>query len=174
MTETQFNNALLGMHDKLWYYALSLTADREKAKDLLQDTFLKALIHRDKFVDNTDFKAWTYRIMQYTFINNYKRDIRTKKIFDKSNADFHLLFSKDNLYPSPDLIFSLKEILNCINTFEDKYKVPFTMFLNGYKYKEIAEHLKLNLCTVKCRIFFARKKLEKALNEERCLIKVLE
>lgn len=164
MTEIQFNNALLGMRDKLWYYALNLTSDRENAKDLLQDTFLKALTYRDKFTHNTDFKAWTYRIMQYTFINNYRRNVRTKKIFDKSNDDFHLLFSKDNLYPSPDLPVSLEEILTCVRTFKDEYKVPFTMFLSGYKYKEIAEHLKLNLNTLKSRIFFVRKKLEKALD----------
>jgi RNA polymerase sigma factor (sigma-70 family) len=163
MTEIQFNNALLGMRDKLWYYALNLTSHRENAEDLLQDTFLKALTHRDKFIHNTDFKAWTYRIMQHTYINSYRRNIRTKKIFDKSNDDFHLLFLKDNLYPSPDLILSLKETLNCIQSFEDEYKVPFTMFLSGYKYKEIAEHLKLNPGTLKSRIFFARKKLEKAL-----------
>ena len=46
MTQVQFNNALLGLQDKLLYYALSLTADQEKAQDLLQETFLK----RNNFV----------------------------------------------------------------------------------------------------------------------------
>jgi len=165
MTEKQFNNELLAMRDKLWYDALSLTSDHENAKDLLQDTFLKALIHRDKFVHNTDFKAWTYRIMQYTFINNYKRNIRTKKIFDKSNVDFRLLFSNDNLYPSPDSFFSFKEILNCINTLENEYRLPFTMFLDGYTYKELTDYFKLNVGTLKSRIFFSRKKLKKVLTD---------
>ena len=43
MTQIQFNNALLSLSDKLHYYALSLTSDSEKADDLLQETFLKAL-----------------------------------------------------------------------------------------------------------------------------------
>ena len=42
MTQIQFTNALLGLSDKLHYYALSLTSDSERADDLLQETFLNA------------------------------------------------------------------------------------------------------------------------------------
>jgi len=49
MTQIQFTNALLGLSDKLHYYALSLTSDSERANDLLQETFLKALTYREKF-----------------------------------------------------------------------------------------------------------------------------
>ncbi len=165
MTQIQFNNALLSLSDKLHYYALSLTSDSEKADDLLQETFLKALTYRDKFTQNTNFKAWIYTIMKNTFINDYRRNVKTKNTFDGSNNDFHLLFSKDKVYPAPDSFYSSKEITKSINALEDEYKVPFTMFLDGYKYKEIAEKLALPLGTVKSRIFFTRKKLEKALNE---------
>jgi RNA polymerase sigma-70 factor (ECF subfamily) len=75
------------------------------------------------------------------------------------------MFSKDKVYPAPDSFYSTKEIHKSINALEDEYKVPFTMFLDGYKYKEIAEKLDLPLGTVKSRIFFTRKKLEKSLNE---------
>ena len=151
MTQVQFNNALLSLSSKLHYYALSLTADSEKADDLLQETFLKALTYRDKFAQNTNFKAWIYTIMKNTF--------------DGSNNDFHLLFSTDKVYPGPDSFYSSKEINKTIDSLEDEYKVPFTMFLDGYKYKEIAEELDLPLGTVKSRIFFTRKKLEKALKD---------
>ncbi|MBC8006057.1 MAG: RNA polymerase sigma factor, partial [Verrucomicrobia bacterium] len=60
---------------------------------------------------------------------------------------------------------SSKEITKCINALEDEYRVPFNMFLDGYKYKEIAEDLNLPLGTVKSRIFFTRKKLEKSLKD---------
>ena len=159
MTQLQFNNALLSLSDKLHYYALSLTSDSEKADDLLQETFLKALTYRDKFTQNTNFKAWIYTIMKNTFINDYRRNVKTKNTFDGSNNDFHLLFSKDKVYPAPDSFYSSKEITKSINSLEDEYKVPFTMFLDGYKYKEIAEELELPLGTVKSRIFFTRQKL---------------
>ena len=165
MTQLQFNNALLGLSEKLHYYALSLTSDSERADDLLQETFLKALTYRDKFAQNTNFKAWIYTIMKNTFINDYRRNVKTKNTFDGSGNDLHLLYSKDVVYPGPDSFYSSKEITKTIDSLEDEYKIPFTMFLDGYKYKEIAEELDLPLGTVKSRNFFTRKKLEKALKD---------
>lgn len=165
MTQVQFNNALMGLSDKLHYYALSLTSDSEKANDLLQETFLKALTYRDKFAQNTNFKAWIYTIMKNTFINDYRRNIKTRNAFDGATGDYHLTVSKDKTYPSPDSIYGTDEINNTIMALEDEYRIPFTMFLEGYKYKEIAEELGLPLGTVKSRIFFTRKKLEKSLSE---------
>ncbi|NQU84395.1 MAG: sigma-70 family RNA polymerase sigma factor [Mariniphaga sp.] len=165
MTQIQFNNALLGLQDKLHYYALSLTTDQERANDLLQETFLKALTYREKFTQNTNFKAWIYTIMKNTFINDYRRNVKTKNTFDGTNNDFHLKFSKDKMYPGPDSFYSSKEINKSINALENEYRVPFTMFLEGYKYKEIANKLELPLGTVKSRIFFTRKKLEKSLSD---------
>jgi RNA polymerase sigma-70 factor (ECF subfamily) len=165
MAPVQFHNALLQLQGKLHYYALSLTSDSEKANDLLQETFLKALKHREKFTQNTNFKAWTYTIMRNTFINEYRRKARAQNTFDIASPDFHLLYTKDKMYPAPDSFYSAKEITNCINELDDDFKVPFNLFLEGYKYKEIAEELDLPLGTVKSRIFFTRKKLEKTLRE---------
>ena len=165
MTQIQFNNALLGLSNKLHYYALSLTSDSERADDLLQETFLKALTYREKFAQNTNFKAWIYTIMKNTFINDYRRNVKTKNTFDGSGSDLHLLYSKDVVDPGPDSQFSSKEINKTIDELEDEYRIPFTMFLDGFKYKEIAEDLNLPLGTVKSRIFFTRKKLEKSLKD---------
>jgi RNA polymerase sigma-70 factor (ECF subfamily) len=165
MTQAQFNNALLSVRDRLWHYALRLTSDREKAKDLLQETCLKALVNKDRFIPKTDFRAWTFTIMKNLFLNNRKRDIRTKKIFDRSDGDFHLLFSKNNLYPSPESFYRAKEILNCIYTLEDDPRTPFTVFLDGYTYKKLTDYFNLNLNTLKSRIFFSPKRLRKALKD---------
>lgn len=165
MTQIQFNNALLGLSDRLHYYALSLTTNSERADDLLQETFLKALTYRNKFRPDTNFKAWMYTIMKNTFINDYRRNVKIKKNFDGASNDFHLNHSKDYAYPAPDSFYSTKEINENIDALESEYKVPFTMFLDGYKYKEIADELELPLGTVKSRIFFTRKKLVKSLNE---------
>ncbi len=163
MTQTQFNKALVAVQDRLWYFALSLTSDREKARELLQETSLRALANRDKFAHNTDFRAWTFSIMRNIFLNNHKREVRTKKIFDESSGDFHLLFPKNNIYPSPESFYSAKEIRQCIHELADEYRLPFSMFLDGYSYKELAACFHLNLGTLKSRIFFSRKKLKKAL-----------
>ncbi|HKL33406.1 MAG TPA: sigma-70 family RNA polymerase sigma factor [Tangfeifania sp.] len=165
MTQIQFNNTLLSLKNNLRYYALSLTSDSERANDLLQETMLKALTYRDKFKENTNFKAWIYTIMRNTFINDYRRNVKRKDTFDYMSNDIHIAQSIDKVYPSPDSFYNSKEIMANIEALEDEYRVPFNMFLEGYKYKEIAEELELPLGTVKSRIFFTRKKLEKSLKD---------
>jgi RNA polymerase sigma factor (sigma-70 family) len=161
MTQLLFNNALLEMQNKLHYYALSLTSDSEKASDLVQDTMLKALTHRDKFSDNTNFKAWVYTIMKNTFINEYRRKVKAKNSLSDSRNDFHSFLG--NEFPSPESSYQSEEINKSISQLTEDYRIPFTMFLEGYKYKEIADELDLPLGTVKSRIFFTRKRLEKVL-----------
>lgn len=163
MTQFQFNTTILDMQEKLLFYALSLTSDQEKAQDLLQETFLKVLTNSDKFTQNTNFKAWVYTIMKNTFINDYRKNEKKKNSIDRAFQEIHLRIQNDKTYPSPESSYNSKEIMKFIKTLDAEYRTPFEMFLDGYKYKEIAEILQIPLGTVKSRIFFARKKLEKTL-----------
>jgi len=163
MTQLQFNTALLGMENRLRYYALSLTSDSEKAGDLLQETLLKALTHRDKFTPDTNFKAWVYTIMKNTFINDYRRNTKIRSSLAGQNEG--LAFVNNYEYPSPDSVYHSEEINNNISALGEDYRIPFTMFIDGYKYKEIADELNLPLGTVKSRIFLTRKKLGKVLSD---------
>lgn len=165
MTQLQFYTALIGQQERLLFYAMSLTSDRDTAQDLVQETFLKALTYREKFTQNTNFKAWVYTIMKNTFINNYRRNLSTKIAFGTANNEVRLQVVPDKGYPSPESIYNSKEIVKCIDALEDQYKIPFNMFLEGFKYKEIAKELNMPLGTIKSRIFCTRRKLEKALKE---------
>lgn len=165
MTQLQFHTALLGQQEKLLIYAIRLTSDPDNAQDLVQETFLKALTYSDKFTQNTNFKGWVFTIMKNTFINNYRRKMKTKNAFGTNANEFQLNIVKDKGYPSPESIYNSKEITKCIDALEDAYKVPFSLFLEGFKYKEIAEKLNMPLGTIKSRIFFSRKKLEKLLKD---------
>lgn len=165
MSKVQFNSNLLGLQRNLKYYALSLTSDSDRANDLLQETFVKALTYSDKFSEDTNFKAWVYTIMKNTFINDYRKASKSRNSLSGSNSEFHLLVAKDKLYPSPESFYSSNEIEKSIAALEDEYRIPFQMFLDGYKYKEIAEKLELPLGTVKSRIFFTRKKLSATLKD---------
>jgi len=55
--------------------------------------------------------------------------------------------------------FQSYEMEKTIDVLKNEYKIPFTMFVEGYKFKEIAEILQLNIETVKSRIFLARQQL---------------
>jgi RNA polymerase sigma-70 factor (ECF subfamily) len=63
-------------------------------------------------------------------------------------------------YDSPKESYQIREILSTIEKFNEGFKTPFTMFLSGYQHKEIADILNLPIRTVKCRIFFAKQKLQ--------------
>lgn len=137
-----------------------LTSDREEAKDLLQDTTLKALDNEEKYIDNVNFKGWVFTIMRNIFINNYRRVVRNQTVVDTTEDLYHLNLPQDSGLSTPEVTFSVKEITQAINSFNDDYKVPFSMHLSGFKYHEIADKMGLPLGTVKSRIFFARQRLQ--------------
>lgn len=167
MTAIEFQYKLINLQDNLMRYSYSLTADKDDAKDLLQDTLLKALAHYDKFVYESSFKAWLYTIMKNTFINNYRRLIRQNTYSDQTKERFYLNYTHASGSNDPDPVYAIKELEKIIETLDDNFRLPFKMHYEGFKYKEIAETLDLNLGTIKSRIFFARKKLMKQLNEEK-------
>ncbi|MBN2763244.1 MAG: RNA polymerase sigma factor, partial [Bacteroidales bacterium] len=140
-------------------FALSLTSDTEDARDLLQETFVKAISFRDKFAADSNLKAWTFTIMKNTFINNYRKSAKRRTTIDQTDDLYYLNLSSETSIESPESTVSAKEIENHIEQLEDEYKLPFKMHLKGYKYKEIGDILGLKIGTVKSRIFFTRKKL---------------
>ena len=165
MTAIEFNHQLTSLEEKLLRFAFSLTSNKDDAKDLLQDTMLKAITYRDQFVQYTNLKAWTYTIMKNTFINNYRRNVRQNTAFDNTKDLFFLNQNKDTVNVGPDSAYSAQEITKVIDSLEDEFKVPFKMHTEGFKYKEIAQKLDLKIGTVKSRIFFTRKKLMDALKD---------
>jgi RNA polymerase sigma factor (sigma-70 family) len=165
MTALEFSRELISLNDKMERFARRLTYNAEEAKDLLQDTYLKAFLFRDKFVEFTNLKAWAFTIMKNTFLNNYRKSVRENTAFDNSETAFLLNNFSESSPSSPDSEFTYKEIINDIDSLEDKLRIPFRMHTDGYKYIEIAEKLNLNIGTVKSRIFFARKKLMETLKD---------
>jgi RNA polymerase sigma-70 factor (ECF subfamily) len=146
-------------------YALTLTTNRDEAKDLTQETTLKALSNIDKYYDNINFKGWVFTIMHNLFINNYRRIVRTQTVLDNYDNSYQLNMPQESGFNSPESSFTYHEIMNVLDTFNDDYKTPFSMYFTGFKYNEIAESLNLPLGTVKSRIFFARKRLQEILKD---------
>ncbi len=165
MTAIEFNNQLISLHNSLRYFASTLTSSREEADDLIQDTYLKALLNRDKFAEDTNLKAWTYTIMKNTFINNYRRNTKANTIVDSTKDLYFLNISRKDENFQPEGVIATEEINASIGQLDEEQRLPFEMHTAGYKYKEIAEELNLSIGTVKSRIFFTRKKLMQALKD---------
>jgi len=165
MTAIEFNTQLISLESKLSRFAMSLTSDKEEAQDLLQETYLKALSHRDKFIGYTNLKAWAFTIMKNTFINNYRKQQKENTYSDTTKNNFFINNSRDIAPEKPDTEYFTQEILKHIENLPDEFKNPFNMFLSGFKYKEIADELDLKIGTVKSRIFFTRKRLMETLKD---------
>ncbi|HRG57422.1 MAG TPA: sigma-70 family RNA polymerase sigma factor [Bacteroidia bacterium] len=159
MSTLEFNKQVLNFKSALGYFALSLTSNTEDAKDLLQDTIMKALVYKDKFTDATNLKAWLYTIMKNTFINNYRKAIKVNQVIDNTKDLYFMNIPQNSGVSSPVSQISMKDINFAIESLNDDLRVPFKMFFEGYKYKEIADQFNLPIGTVKSRIFLARKQL---------------
>ena len=167
MTRMQFQSNLQEVQENLRRYALKLTQDTNDADDLVQDTSLRALTHRDKFVSDINFKGWMMTIMYNIFLNNQDRVERRRKIFDTTVDILNVPLVTEGGYSTPDGAMNIREIYSEIEKLSEHTRTPFKMFLSGYKYSEIAEKIGIPEGTVKSRIFFARKALQKSLRDMR-------
>ncbi len=165
MNTSQFQKKLLGMQENMMNFALMLTANREDAQDLLQETSLKVLDNREKYVDNRNFKGWVLTVMRNIFINNYHRVLRTQTVVEQDVDLYNLHVTNDSSFDTPDGTCQLQEITGAIDALNEELKAPFSMYVSGYRYHEIAEALHIPLGTVKSRIFFARKELKTKLKD---------
>ncbi len=157
MTVKDFQFELISLNADLMRFANSLISNKEDTKDLVQETYLKALTYCDSFEDNTNMKAWTFTIMKNTFINNYRKNVKQNTSVDSSADQYQINSRYDN--NDTESQYSHNEINNKIEELDQKYRIPFQMHITGYKYDEISKSLNLNIGTVKSRIFLSRKKL---------------
>ncbi|MDR1455001.1 MAG: RNA polymerase sigma factor [Tannerella sp.] len=165
MKTVQFQKKLLGMQENMMNFALLLTANRDDAKDLMQETSLKVLDNREKYVDNRNFKGWVLTVMRNIFINQYHKIVRTQTVIDQNIDLYTLDIVNDSGFDSPDSSLQLQEITDAIHSLNQDLKVPFSLYVSGYQYNEIAETLNLPIGTVKSRIFFARRELRDKLKD---------
>ncbi len=163
MKTLEFTSMLTHHHPSLKMYALHFTHDTEDANDLVQDTMLKAITYYSKFREGTNIKAWLYTIMKNTFINNYKKMVRVSAFVIKADeiSSANLMYSSTKNQAEPK--FVMDDMQNALKKLPDTYLVPFTMYFEGFKYFEIADHLGLPIGTVKTRIHVARQLVKKHL-----------
>lgn len=167
MGNAKIHESILLIQDNLLRFAYSLTANKDDARDLLQDTTLKVLDNEDKYIENTNFKGWAMTVMRNIFINNYRKMMRSQTVIDNSEDLFQLNVNQKINSISAETSYSEKEIKEIISSFPPEYRLPISMHIAGYKYDEIAQKLHLPIGTVKSRIFMIRRKLQTLLKDFR-------
>jgi RNA polymerase sigma-70 factor (ECF subfamily) len=164
MSTLEFNQHLLELRQPLFYFALSLTHDRDNAHDLMQESMLRALTYSDKFRENTNFKAWVYTIMKNTFINAHRRDKRTDRVMDHVERVRERACLVETP-ATPEARIRMDEIQGALGRLDEIFRKPFQLHNDGYKYNEIADRLSIPVGTVKSRIHQARHRLMNMLED---------
>ncbi|MEL6867619.1 MAG: RNA polymerase sigma factor [Bacteroidota bacterium] len=163
MSTTEFNAQFDSVTASLNAFAMNLTKDIENARDLFQETAVRALKNKEKFRPGTNFKAWIMTMMKNIFINNYRMR-RRRKVQNEPTGS--LAFERGDSFAdnAAESQITQKELMAMINRLDEQFRVPFWKYYTGFSYQEIADELGKPLGTIKSRIFHARKKLQAMVN----------
>lgn len=149
---TRYYCVLLGV-------AMRYVKDRDEAKDILQESFIKIFKNISSYSERNSFEGWMKRIVQNTAINQYRRNLR----FD-NNAEAVLEKETDKEFENMISGLNAKSILALLHKLPDGYRTIINLYLiDGYSHPEIASMLGISAGTSKSQLFKARKFLKELL-----------
>ncbi len=167
-----FETLAMAFVDALYNTAVRMTRNPQDAEDLVQETYLKAYKNFEKFEPGTNLKAWLFKIMKNTFINNYRRQqaIPPQSDFAEIEGAFESQLSDDvtrrSKNPEDELLEGVmdEDVQKALDELPEDYRLVVTLAdLEGFSYKEIADILEIPLGTVMSRLYRGRRLLEEAL-----------
>ncbi|MDX9723662.1 MAG: sigma-70 family RNA polymerase sigma factor [Myxococcota bacterium] len=168
-----FMSAAFPHRNELLGSAFRLTGNAGDAEDLVQETFLKALTFFDRFVEGTNCRAWLYRIMTNTFINQYRRRNKENEIFGTDNAAVVCAQSQGqsmfNDIVDPETVTSSAEACERIDeallALPPVFREVVSLAdIQGLAYKDIAEMVNCPVGTVMSRLFRGRRLMREQLD----------
>lgn len=158
--------------DALYNTAYRMTRNSEDAEDLVQETYLKAYRYYDKFEEGTNFKAWLFKIMKNTFINNYRRKQNAPALSDFAEIEenFESQVSEEAARqiknPEDELLENVldEDVQVALDKLPPDYRMVVILAdLEGFSYKEIADILEVPVGTVMSRLYRGRRLMEEAM-----------
>jgi len=170
--ERVFENEFLPHIDSMYNFAYRLTFDEDDAKDLVQDTYLKAFRFIQSFEQGTNAKAWLFRILKNSFINDFRK--KSKQPAKVDYQEVETFYNSDDVDKSittdlrvdavQDMIGD--EISNALNSLDVDFRTVIILCdLEGFKYDEMAKILDIPIGTVRSRLHRARNLLKEKLND---------
>ena len=166
----EFEETALVYTDELYATALRLTKNERDAEDLVQETYLKGFTFFHRFEKNTNCRAWLFKILTNTFINNYRRKVKEREILgaDDLRPVEENLHSRNKVRNNPERGLFHKLFSEDIRSALENIPIEFRMVvvladLQGFSYKEIAHILECPVGTVMSRLFRGRKLMRKQL-----------
>ncbi|MEK6780194.1 MAG: sigma-70 family RNA polymerase sigma factor [Bacteroidota bacterium] len=167
-----FNGEFMPHIRSMYNFGFRLTLDRDDAKDLVQDTYLKAYRFIESFQRGTNAKAWLFRILKNSFINDYRKKSKEPSKVDYQEVEAYYNSEEVDRQITPDLrVESLKdmigdEISNALNALDVDFRTVIILSdLEEFKYEEMAKILDIPIGTVRSRLHRARNLLKEKLSE---------
>ena len=175
-TESQktkvFNEEFMPHIDSMYNFAYRLTFDEDDSKDLVQETYLKAYRFIDSFQEGTNAKAWLFRILKNSFINEFRKKSKEPSKVDYQEVESYYNSEDVDKSITPDLrVDALNnmmgdEVSNALNSLDVDFRTVIILCdLEGFKYDEMAKILDIPIGTVRSRLHRARNLLKQKLND---------
>lgn len=170
--QENFETEMLPHMAALYNFALRMTGDRDDAKDLVQETYMKAYRFFDKYSQGTNAKAWLFRIMKNSYINRYRKESKEPDKIDYDDVKDFYASVKDSTVDTNDLqekIFGNlfeDEVAEALQELPEDFRtVVILCDIEGYTYEEIADFIEIPIGTVRSRLHRGRKMLRSMLRD---------
>jgi len=162
--------------DQLYSHAMRMTRNAADAEDLVQETYLKGYRGFGGFQEGTNLRAWLFRILTNSYINNYRKKQRRPDESDLGDVEDLYLYRRLGGAETAALGRSAEEELfeqitdsevkQAIEDLPEQYRDAVLLAdVEGFSYKEIAEILDVPIGTVMSRLHRGRKRLQEQLYE---------
>ncbi len=150
----------------LYGTAVRLTRDGDAARDLVQDTYLKALRAQARFQPGTNLKAWLYTILHNTWRNRRRDRARARVAFDSETVEAAADAGRPGVVErsTPETLL-LGTVLDAdlraaLDALPEAYReAVWLRDVEDLTYQEIADALTVPIGTVMSRISRGRKLL---------------
>jgi len=160
--------------NSLYSTALRMTRNAMEAEDLVQDTYLRAYRFFDKFEQGTNFKAWIFKILTNTFINKYRKKVRSPQSVQLDKVEFGIA-EEDDQPPPPEWqgydeeryqeLFD-DDVKSALTQLPEEFRMVIILAdIENFSYKEIAEMIDRPIGTVMSRLFRGRRILQRVLDK---------
>ena len=165
-----FETSTLEYLDSLYNFAMILTREKDRAEDLVQETYLRAYRFYDRYECGTNYKAWLFTMMRNIFINTFHQRAKEISLSDMDDVEE----GKEESYEFPNGLSSNHSVLEkgifrvdiekALNNLPERLKAVVVLKdIEGFDYKEIANILECPVGTVMSRLWRSRNFLKKTL-----------
>ncbi len=149
--------------DKMFAICLRYAKTEEEAEDVFQDAFVKVFKNIEQFNNKGSFDGWIRRIFVNTAITNYRLNKKRYYSDELEVADYK---KQSSYWDLEEIEFTMEELLNVIKELPLGYRTVFNLYaIEGYKHKEIAEMLDIDINTSKSQYSRAKKILQEKLKQ---------